>query len=91
MIDSVVELLNEKKKGWEADAEDRALRSYSETIDVHQMFHPKIIGQKVAFTFYPPILIIFRALLLTSFKLISSCLSLLKRFQKRLQKRFIAS
>ena len=72
MIDSVVELLNEKKKGWEADAEDRALRSYSETIDVHQMFHPKIIGQKVAFTFYPPILIIFRALLLTSFKLIST-------------------
>ncbi|CAG5097692.1 Oidioi.mRNA.OKI2018_I69.XSR.g15189.t1.cds [Oikopleura dioica] len=48
VIDSVVELLNEKKKGWEADAEDRALRSYSETIDVHQMFHPKIIGQKGA-------------------------------------------
>ena len=36
-----------KKKGWEANAEDRALRNYSEIIEVHQMFHPKIIGQKV--------------------------------------------
>lgn len=48
VIDSVIELLNEKKKGWEANAEDRALRNYSEIIEVHQMFHPKIIGQKGA-------------------------------------------
>jgi hypothetical protein len=49
VIDSVIELLDEKKKGWEANAEDRALRNYSEIIEVHQMFHPKIIGQKVYF------------------------------------------
>lgn len=46
VIDSVVALMDKKKKGWEADAEDRALRNYSETIEVHPMFHPKIIGIK---------------------------------------------
>ena len=51
VIDSVIELLDEKKKGWEANAEDRALRNYSEIIEVHQMFHPKIIGQKVFLLF----------------------------------------
>ena len=40
--------LNELKVKWEAAAEDRERASYSETIEVHQMFHSKIIGQKGA-------------------------------------------
>ena len=47
IVESVVGVLDEKKKGWEADAEDRKLRNYTETIEVDPIFHSKIIGYKV--------------------------------------------
>ena len=47
LVDGVVALIDEKKAEWVANAEDRERRSYSETIEVHAMFHSKIIGQKV--------------------------------------------
>jgi len=46
IVESVVGVLDEKKKGWEADAEDRKLRNYTETIEVDPIFHSKIIGYK---------------------------------------------
>jgi len=48
LVDGCVARLNELKIKWEAAAEDRERASYSETIEVHQMFHSKIIGQKGA-------------------------------------------
>ena len=48
LVDGCVARLNELKVKWEAAAEDRERASYSETIEVHQMFHSKIIGQKGA-------------------------------------------
>ena len=47
IVETVVGVLDEKKKGWEADAEDRKLRNYTETIEVDPIFHSKIIGYKV--------------------------------------------
>jgi len=46
IVETVVGVLDEKKKGWEADAEDRKLRNYTETIEVDPIFHSKIIGYK---------------------------------------------
>jgi predicted PilT family ATPase len=46
LVESVIEVLDEKKKKWEEDAEDRKLRNYSENIQVDGIFHSKIIGHK---------------------------------------------
>lgn len=46
LVDGVVAALDEKKQEWIKNAEDRERRSYTETIEVHAMFHPKIIGPK---------------------------------------------
>ena len=47
MVEQVVENLNEKKKEWEDQAEDRRLRNHTETLEVDPIFHSKIIGIKV--------------------------------------------
>lgn len=46
LIDAVIVKLDVKKQGWLDEEADREKRSYSETIEVHPMFHSKIIGNK---------------------------------------------
>jgi len=46
MVEKVIAVLDAKREGWEAQAEDRRLRNYTETIEVDPIFHPKIIGPK---------------------------------------------
>ena len=47
IVEAVVGVLDEKKKEWEASAEDRIRRNYTETMEVDPIFHQKIIGFKV--------------------------------------------
>ena len=49
LVEKVTSLLDEKRKVWEANAEDRRLRNYTETIEVEPIFHSKIIGVKVKY------------------------------------------
>jgi len=48
LVNGVIAALDEKKEEWVKNAEDRERRGYTETIEVHQMFHSKIIGLKGA-------------------------------------------
>ena len=47
LVEKVKAQLDEKRKVWEANAEDRKLRNYTETIEIEPIFHSKIIGVKV--------------------------------------------
>ena len=47
LVEKVTSLLDEKRKVWEANAEDRRLRNYTETIEIEPIFHSRIIGVKV--------------------------------------------
>ena len=49
LVEKVTALLDEKRQVWEANAEDRRLRNYTETIEVEPIFHSKIIGVKVLY------------------------------------------
>ena len=49
LVEKVKAQLDEKRTVWEANAEDRKLRNFTDTIEIEPIFHSKIIGVKVHF------------------------------------------
>ena len=84
LVEKVTALLDEKRQVWEANAEDRRLRNYTETIEVEPIFHSKIIGVKVLYrTFAACFTLLFREKLSTNYEMKSMPRSTFRRTRMR--------